>query len=359
LPKAVDRERRMNRLLIVRMSALGDIVHALPVLAALRQAYPRAEIDWLVDRPYAGVLDLVTGLSRCIIGRPGLLHAVQSLRGRRYDVALDLQGLIKSAAMARLSGAKRIIGFEAAALRERAAAWFYTETAPVPARSHIIQKNLSVLPLLDVPASPVQFPFIVPSSAVADAVVADAATRGPGAFALFNPGAAWPNKRWAPERFGALAQYIRARHGMPVYVLWGTGEAPLADVVVAQSMSAAVRAPETNLGDLLALSSHAALMVSGDTGPIHLAAAMGAPIVGLYGPTWPERNGPWHPDDQMVSRATECVCHHKRRCQRDGVAQSRAHMCLDDITVDEVAAAVDRRVTRARRGPHSSTSGVA
>ena len=106
------------------MSALGDIVHALPVLAALRDAYPDAEIDWLADYRYAGVLDFVEGLNRRIIGRPGLLYAVQSMRERAYDAAVDLQGLLKSAAMARLSGARRVIGFERDALRERGAAWF-------------------------------------------------------------------------------------------------------------------------------------------------------------------------------------------------------------------------------------------
>ena len=109
-----------------------------------------------------------------------------------------------------------------------------------------------------------------------------------------------------------------------------------------------MRAPETSLGDLLALTSRAALMISGDTGPTHIAAAMKTPIVGLYGPTWPERNGPWDPDDVVVSRATQCVCHHKRQCQRDGpIEGGAAHMCINDISVDEVVHAVRLRLSRA------------
>lgn len=335
----------LDRILIVRMSALGDIVHALPVLAALREAYPSAEIDWLVDRPYAGVLELVEGLSRRIIGRPGLMQAVRSMRDRAYDVAVDLQGLLKSAAMSRLSGAARVVGFETAALRERGAAWFYTEAAPVPNGAHIIQKNLSVLPLLGVSQRSVRFPLVTPGSAVADQIAADAVTRGRGPFALINPGGAWPNKRWPPERFGELAGRIRDRHALPSYVLWGQGESALAAMVVSHSRGAAVRAPETTLGDLLTLSSRAALMVSGDTGPLHFAAAMGTPIVGLYGPTWPERNGPWNPADIVVSRAPQCECHHKRRCQREGTFNAESLMCLNDIDVDEVIAAVDRRLS--------------
>ena len=323
------------------MSALGDIVHALPVLAAIRRAWPGAEIDWLADRAYAGVLDLVAGLTRTIIGRPGLLRAIGELRPRRYDVALDLQGLLKSALMARSSGARRVLGFEPAALREQGAAWFYNESIAIPPGAHIVQKNLAALPTLGVP-SPEQpeFPFRVPSSTAADEVARDARTRGDGRFALINAGAAWPNKRWPPDRFGALAAHLRARHGLPSFVLWGPGEQGLADTVVAASSGAAVRAPETSLGDLLALASRAALMISGDTGPIHFAAACRTPIVGLYGPTWPERNGPWDPADVVLSRAASCECHHKRQCRRGG-----SRMCINEIGVDEVTAAVDRRLS--------------
>lgn len=329
----------MKRILIVRMSALGDIVHALPVLSAIRATHPTVEIDWLADRKYAGILDFTEGITQRIIGRPGLSHAVTVMRARGYDVAVDLQGLLKSAAMARLSGATRVIGFEQAALREGAAAWFYSQTAPVPAGAHIIRKNFSVLPLLGV-AMPdeAKFPFVIPSSPVADDMERDVAARGLRGYALINPGAAWPNKRWAPERFGAVARTLRDMHQLACYVLWGGDEAPLADNVVAASHGAALRAAQTSLGDLLAVCSRAALMVSGDTGPVHIAAAVKTPIVGLYGPTWPERNGPWDPRDVVVSRATSCECHHKRRCHRAGT------MCIDDISVDEVVAAVAKRL---------------
>ena len=338
----------MTNILIVRMSALGDIVHALPVLSALRAAYPSAKIDWLVESSYAGILDLVEGLNERIIVRPGYLRALMTMRSRPYDAAIDLQGLLKSAVAARLSGARRVIGFEERALRERAAAWLYTERAPVADNVHVIQKNLSVLPLLGVQISSISsissitntiptIPLRKPRSRVIDHVTSLA----PDGFALINPGAAWPNKRWPPERFGAVAKRLRDTTGLRPFVLWGAREAPLADEVVSASDGAATRAPETTLADLLALSRHAALMVSGDTGPVHIAAAVGTPIVALYGPTWPERNGPWHPDDEVVSRAETCECHHKRQCQR-------ASRCIDDITIDEVNAAVERRLRKVR-----------
>jgi lipopolysaccharide heptosyltransferase I len=328
------------RLLIVRMSALGDIVHALPVLAAIRAAWPHAEIDWLADRAYAGVLEHVDGIEQRIIGRPEIVRAIPALRGRRYDAALDLQGLLKSAVMARLSGAARVVGFEPAGLREPAAAWFYDRRVPVDTTAHIVRKNLSVLSALGLPIPDTpRFPLVVPASPIADAAAGEAVSDGAGRFAIVNPGAAWPNKRWPPDRFGAVARHLRDRHGVGALVIWGRGEDGLADAVVAASGGAAVRAPATALGDLIALCARATLMISGDTGPLHIAAALGTPIVGLYGPTFPERNGPWRPDDVTVSRAESCACHHKRSCRR-------ASRCLDDITVDEVRAAVDLRLAR-------------
>jgi heptosyltransferase-1 len=326
----------MNRILIVRMSALGDIVHALPVLAAIRGQYPAAEVDWLAESNYAGILDLVDGLANRLVVRPGYARALALMRSRRYDAAIDLQGLLKSAVAARLSGARRVIGFETRVLRERAAGWFYSETAPVADSAHIIQKNLAVLPLLGITPGPIAFPFRDRPSRVIEHVKA----RAPNGFALINPSAAWPNKRWPAERFGALARRISGATGLRQFVLWGGSERPIADAVAAASQGAAEPAPETTLADLLALSRAAALMVSGDTGPVHIAAAVETPIVGLYGPTWPARNGPWHPDDEVVSRAETCDCHHKRQCQRTA-------RCIDEISVDEVFAAVERRLRKA------------
>src|SRR6266436_2685316 len=120
-------------------------------------------------------------------------------------------------------------------------------------------------------------------------------------------------------------------------ILWGPGEEMLAADVVAQSAGAAVLSPKTTIADVVALARRAALMVSGDTGPTHIGAAVGTPIVGLYGPTRPERNGPWLPEDMTVSRADTCECHHLRRCRRE-------RMCLLDVGVDEVLDAVEQRL---------------
>jgi heptosyltransferase-1 len=154
---------------------------------------------------------------------------------------------------------------------------------------------------------------------------------------VLNPGAGWPNKRWCPERFGALARHLRDRHGLLSVVMWGPGEQLLADTVVSASNGAARCAPATGLGDLIAVIKRAALFVAGDTGPLQIAAALGTPIVSMFGPTNPARNGPWSALDISLSRFDQCDCHYKRRCRRPS-------RCIDDITLDEVLAAVDRRL---------------
>lgn len=345
----------MKRILIVRLSALGDIVHALPVLAALRRSHPLAEIDWLVEESYAPILSLADGLHRRIIvraksnaatpdtvmfgGALGYLRAVSFLRSQHYDAALDLQGLIKSAVWARASAARRVIGFDRAHLREPHAAALYTETVVPQDAPHVIQKNLSILSALNVPAAPMELPLkATASSAIADAIESAGGRRR---YVVLNPGAAWPNKRWPPQRFGALAAALHERTGLRALVTWGPAERALAEAVTQASAGAASVAPATMVGDLAALMRDAALVVSGDTGPLHIAAAMGAPLVGLYGPTWPERNGPWNPDDEVISRAAVCVCHHKRQCRRGAP-------CIEDISIEEVVAAAERRLARVR-----------
>jgi lipopolysaccharide heptosyltransferase I len=328
----------MTRLLVVRLGSLGDLVHTLPAVAALRRADPTAAIDWLVDAPHREFLELVPVISSVIVladrTARAWLAARRTLRARAYDVAIDFQGLLKSAALARLSGASRVVGFDRAALREGLASPFYTERVEVGEGRHVIQKNLQLAASMGAAVDRVEFPIADVPSPARDAVAA----MGLGPYALVNPGAAWPNKRWPPDRFGATAIGLRSRHGLRSVVLWGPGEEVLAREVAAASDGAAVVAPATRLPDLVALARGAGLMLSGDTGPTHIAAAVGVPIVALFGPTNPLRNGPWNPRDISISRYDACDCHYERRCRR------AEGWCLGTIGVDEVARAVDERL---------------
>jgi len=332
-------------ILVVRLGALGDVVHAVPAAAALRRAFPGAGIDWLVERKHREIVDLVTAIDRTItLDSPtlgGWSAAVHALRRTAYDIAIDLQGLLKSAVLARGSGAARVVGFSIWHLREKAARPFYSDAHEAEG-GHVIAKNLRLLRAVGVVDDRVAFPLAdVPSAALDQLRARLPSDRG---FALINPGAAWPNKRWVPERFGELASFIRDACALTPVILWGPGEERLAADVIASSAGAAILAPPTGIADLVAVSRAAALVVSGDTGPLHIAIAVGTPTVSIFGPTDPDRNGPYDKADLTVSRYDTCGCRYDRRCHQ-------TPWCLGEVTTAEVCAAVQRRLAgRGQRG---------
>lgn len=330
---------RPLRFLIVRLGSLGDVIHAIPAAAALRRRHPDARIDWAVDPRYEAVLQLVVGLDAPIAvdtrgGPAALARVVRRLRAAHYDAVVDLQGLLKSAVLARLAGGRRTVGLPRAHLREPLAAMFYETTADPGHDPHVVHKSLALMRAVGVEETAATFPLAIPQTQTADAV---AARFGAAGYVLINPGAAWPNKRWPPDRFGALADRLRTRLGRRSLVLWGPGEEALATEVVQASHGAADLSPRTNIIDLFAMARGAALLVSGDTGPLHIAAAVGTPVVALFGPTQTERNGPWALADVTVSRTATCGCLYARRCRRD-------HPCIEDIGLDEVVGAVETRL---------------
>ena len=332
------------KILLVRLGALGDIVHAIPAAAALRNAFPHARLDWLVDAKHQPIVDLVTVVDRAIpLERStpaGRTAVVRTLRQTSYDVAIDLQGLLKSAVLARGSGAARVVGFSIWHLREKTARPFYSDAHDAEG-GHVIAKNLRLLRAVDVEDDAIRFPIAPAPSAALDEL---RGRLGGRPFALINPGAAWPNKRWPPDRFGELAAFVRETCGLEPVVLWGPGEEDLAGQVIAGSSGAAIQAPRTGIVDLVALARASALLVSGDTGPLHIATAVGTPTVTLFGPTDPARNGPFTPDDAVVSRYDVCACRYDRTCHE-------AQWCLADVPVAEVCAAVQRRLAvRSARG---------
>jgi heptosyltransferase I len=310
------------------------------VVAALRTAYPGARIGWLVHPRFAPLLQLVKGLDHVhpLERRTGAT-AIREVRRARYDVCLDLQGLLKSAAVARFSGARRVIGFSRPLLRESAAVLAYSESGGDGA-GHVIDKNLSLLALVGVTSTDRRFCLDIPETPVVPCTREILGMGAAAPFVLINPGAAWPNKRWPAERFGAVARRLRDRLGLPSAVLWGPEEATLAAAVARASDGAAWMAPQTTMVEMLALARAARVVVSGDTGPLHLAAAAGTPVVGLYGPTPPGRNGPWDPQDRVVSSHDTCGCVFQRQCTADT-------WCLERITVDAVVDAVLARLEAA------------
>jgi heptosyltransferase I len=329
-------------ILVVRLGALGDIVHTIPAVAALRRAYPAARIDWLVEAKHREILDLVPVIDHLVVVRdPSFLawvDATRQVRSVRYDIALDFQGLMKSAVLARASGARRVLGFSIWHVREKGARPFYSEGVDVESM-HVIHKNLRLLEGLGLGDPAIEFPLIRVDSRARDTMVEQS---GGAPYAVLNPGAAWPNKRWPAQQYGELAAFLREVRGMVPFVLWGPAEAPLAQAIVDASAGAAHLAPPTRIADMVEVFRTAALVVSGDTGPLHIAAAVGTPTVSIFGPTDPARNGPHAPADIAVSRFASCGCHYDRRCHR-------AEWCLASLPVAEVTAAVQQRLTAEKR----------
>jgi lipopolysaccharide heptosyltransferase I len=333
--------------LIVRLSAIGDVVHALPMLSALfRHGW---QVGWLAEppgrvllqaHPYLWQLAEAPRARRFHLGQARAV--VRDLRARHYDVALDVQGLWKSAAWARLAGARRAIGYGRAGRVEPASSVLLHERSSLdPAAVHVIDENLALLRALGIEAVGAR-EFVFPETeAEARAVEAGlaAAALEPGGFAILNAGGGWPEKLWPAEGYGAVARGLRER-GLPSLVTWGPGEEALADRVVAASAGAAQRCFPTDLRQFVELARRARVMVAADTGPLHLACAVGTPVVGIYGPTDPARNGPFHPDDVVVRRAGPPDRRHRGRFQ---VTPEE----LRAIPPAEVLEAVDRRLARA------------
>jgi heptosyltransferase-1 len=339
---------RPSRTLVVRLSAVGDVVHTLPAAAALAEA--GHAVVWAVQpvaRPLVegnpAVATTIAIPAARVASFRALAAARRALRSSHATTALDLQGLWKSAAWALASGASRRIGFDRGSRREPASAILLNELRPLPEGvRHVIDKNLALLEAVGVHRIGLrQFPlpaFERESARVARELseIGEPADRRP---VLLHPGGGWGSKLWPAESYGELARRL-GRAGLATLVSWGPGEEALAERVAALSGGAAKVAPASSLLELAALAEACRLVVAADTGPLHLACAVGTAAVALFGPTDPARNGPWNPADIVVSRKPPCFPCHRRVCAlHEGVMRS--------IPIDEVESAVGRRLAAA------------
>jgi len=327
------------RILIVRLSAIGDVIHGIPVLNALRKAFPKAHLGWVVEERAARLLEDHPALDQLITVPRGWLKSPRAvLRLRRqlhaaaFDVTIDVQGLTKSAMAAWLSGAKRRIGFDGAKGRELSRQ-LNTELVSSTAE-HIIDCNLELLQPLGITSPEVQ--FNLPEKAQ-DRMIAERLIRRVGlenGFALINPGAGWPSKLWPAERFAEVAQHLGRTWHLPSVVVWGgKQEQALAHKVVANSQGYAWEAPPTSLLELAALARRARLFLAADTGPLHLAVAVGAPCIGLFGPMPAKRNGPYGPGNVAIQAVHfEGTSRQRRNAPRE---------VMEAISVDMVCDACD------------------
>ena len=342
------------RLLVVRLGAMGDILHALPAVTALRQAHPGWVIDWAVEPRWRALLAAEDSIGR-VTSQPLVdrilfaptrewrkaplsqktLHEIkalrQALRAGEYDAVLDLQGAVRSAVVGRMAGCRRLIG--EAEPRERIARWLFTERVATRG-AHVIEQDVELASAVAgddlAPVTP-WLPVDQAAEAWADQILPRDASQpgpprtglrpwggepgsprtgagpwggepgsprtGPGpwggsqAAVLINPGAGWGAKRWPIERYAAVAQGLIDR-GLHVLVNAGPGEEPLGEVI-SHATGGAATSLTCTLEQLIALTRRVALVIAGDTGPLHLACALSRPVVGIYGPTDPSRNGPF------------------------------------------------------------------
>lgn len=344
---------RDSRVLAVRLSALGDIIHTLPAAAALAAAGARlvwavqpAARELLAGNPaVVAVVEIPRRRGwRAFFGEPrsGLLAARRALREQRCSIALDFQGLWKAALCAWASGASRRIGFRGRFRREPLSALLLNELRDLPvAARHVIDKNLALLGALGLDAvGRRDFP-LPPFARETAAVERELAAMQLGRPVLLHPGGGWPSKLWPAQCYAELAARL-GRRGIPTLVTWGPGEEELADRVVAGASGGATKCFPATLLELTALARAARAVVAADTGPLHLACAVGTPVVALFGPTDPERNGPWSASDRVLSRRPDCFPCHRRDC-------SRHAGILAAIPVEEVEQALLARLERAAR----------
>ena len=370
---------RFDSLLVVRLSAMGDIIHTLPAAAALRQAFPHATLGWLVEERWAELLCTLRhprsgrrSPQRPLVDRVHTVNTAEwrrapfslntwqqmavglsELRGIRYDAAIDFQGAVRSALLARWSGAPIVYG--SAQPRENAASMFYTrEVALTTNATHVVEQALALAGAVfsratvsratvataafSTTAAETQVEF--PTDPDAELKIA-ALTANVRDFAILNPGAGWGAKRWPAERYGQVARDL-AKDGLRSLVNYGPREEDLAAAVEAASEGTA-RKIACSVSELIALTRRARLFIGGDTGPMHMAAALQVPVVAIFGPTNPARNGPYGTKAIVLRSATSVTDHTRRREPEQGLLL---------ITVGEVTAAARKLLQDRMARPH-------
>lgn len=338
-------------ILIVKLSSIGDIIHTLPAAAAIRRALPEAHISWVAEARSAEILrgcpvidDLIEIDTRSIRAKvrdkvlAEISRQARSIRQRKYDVAVDFQGLIKSGAVSKISGAKRRWGFAKKDLREPASRLFLTDTVEIEPQTHIIRKNLRLAAAaLGSGRDGTHLEFPIATTAEHRAEAAEIFERAGERFAILNPAGGWVTKLWHPEKFGALADRIFDETGMVSVVATAPNEIDLARKVAANCRSGKLILAQPTLKGFYELAKQTSIYVGGDTGPTHIAVAAGAPVVGLFGPTEWWRNGSLTPGDICVERVglTCRINCHRRTCSD--------WICMD-TDVETVFSAVKKRI---------------
>lgn len=353
--------REFRNILIIKPSSIGDVVHALPVAAALRRRFPQARISWLVR---AGCADIVTGhpaLDEVILFRleaprgpvetltvpASVLGMVEDLRDRKFDLAIDLQCLLRSGLTGWACGAPVRVGMSTA----REMSWlFYTHVVPIASmETHAVDRLWEVARYLGCEGRPDDFTMHVPPAAVAAVrtILSGAGLAAGEPYCAMIIGAQWPTKIWLDDRFAETARGVRDRHGLRSVLVAVKGDAERAARIVEQSAGAAVSiAGATTLKQVMALVRGSDLVISNDSGPMHIAAAMGRPLAAVFGPTNPVRTGPFAREGSVVKAGVHCSPCYGRTCPTQ-------LECMTGVSGEMMLAAVGRQLS-AQRGEQTA-----
>ena len=310
------------RILIIKLSSLGDVFHALPTVHMLRTAYPEATIDWVAHTAYQPLISCFLDVDNSIaFPRNSYVRDartfLQTLRQQKYDLILDLQGLLKSSLVARLAKGKRKIG---PSFCREGSRFLYHATAGRPNfERHAVEQILDVVDYLEIPRSAPVFPISFPQY------------QPPGSpHVVIAPASRWPSKNWPPERFAAVAQQLQQEYHAHIAVIGAPGEEDICQSAYQQlSSNSQNHAGQTSLVEMGSIIASADLLIANDSGPVHMAAAVGTPSVVLFGPTDPVRIGPYGTGHQILTPAIPCDCPRQRVCQHPETA------CIKTITVDQ------------------------
>ena len=336
-----------RRILLIKPSALGDVVHALPVLSLMRRRWPEAHIAWLITPNCAGIVEGHPQLDEILLFRRGqfglrkprsllnLLKFAGRLEEKHFDLAVDLQGLLRSGWMTWCSRAPVRVGF---AESRELAWWFYTHRVADPlgqhntsrsGQRHAVERYLDVAEALGCGRSPVQ--FILPSNEP-DRAWLKRTVSALGPYAVLIPGTNWRTKRWPAERFAELAGRLRQQFQFKIIAAGAPNEFQLGRLTKPDLNLAG----KTTIGQLIALLRNASLVIANDSGPMHIAAALGRPLVTLFGPTEPGLTGPYRRDDCVVRRQIGCSPCFSRRCSHQD--------CLRLLEIDPVIEAARQQL---------------
>ena len=329
-----------HHILLIKPSSLGDIVHAMPTCAAIRRAYPKARLTWLVKREWASLVERIDGVDRVWPVEStfkGWLSQVSPLRAERFDLVVDLQGLFRSAAIGWLGGSPLLVGF---ANGREGSPWFYSRRVPVPQlEMHAVDRYLLVAKAVGaVESGAPEFRFRIPQTDYeeVDRLLSRSGVTPEMSWVAMNVSARWPTKRWPAASFAEVADRLQQEGCGAVVMIGGPDER--ADVAAVSGMMktpAINLAGATTVGLLPALLSRASLLITNDSGPMHIAAAVGTAVVALFGPTSAVRTGPYGVGHRVLATEISCRPCLSRTCQNPVQLE-----CLTRISHEQVFIAV-------------------